>query len=109
MFARLVEILPKYEKKEELIVAARKEILPILKKQHGFLEFLPLIPENKIEKVLVITLWTEKYEAEKYAREVFPRIEAILKPFLEGPIVVKMFEVETTLCERLVETLTAGV
>ena len=86
---------------------ARK--FPILKKQHGFLEFLPLFPETKNEKVFVISLWTEKYEAEKYVKEVFPRIEDIVKPFFAAPIVAKIFKVETTLCERLVETLTAAV
>jgi quinol monooxygenase YgiN len=108
MFARVVEVSLRHEKKDEVIETMRKEVLPILKKQHGFLEYLPLVPENKTEKVLSITLWTEKYEAEKYAKEVFPRVEGILKPFLTAPIVVKMFEVETTLCERLVETLTAA-
>ena len=50
MFARILEIVPKMEKKEELIQFAKKEVLPILRKQHGFLEILPFLPEVKNEK-----------------------------------------------------------
>ena len=45
MFARIVEIAYKLEKKDELIKMVRQEILPILKKQPGFLELLPFVPE----------------------------------------------------------------
>ncbi|MGA8867395.1 MAG: hypothetical protein WB510_10530 [Candidatus Sulfotelmatobacter sp.] len=108
MFARILESTIKHDQKDDLIETMRREVLPILKKQHGFLEFLPLIPENQKDKAFAITLWTEKSETEKYAKEVFPRIEAIVKPFLTAPIVVRMFNVETTLCEHLVEMLTAA-
>jgi hypothetical protein len=37
LIARIVEFIPKVEKKEELIKAVRNEVLPILKKQRGFL------------------------------------------------------------------------
>ncbi|PYX60867.1 MAG: hypothetical protein DMG73_05390 [Acidobacteria bacterium] len=47
MFARIVEFIPDFEKKEELIKTLRNQVLPILKKQSGFLEILPLFPENE--------------------------------------------------------------
>ncbi len=109
MFARILEITPKLEKKDELIRTVRQEVLPILKKQPGFLELLPFVPENTNEKVVAITLWTEKYEAEKYVKEVFPKVEQILKPFLSTPITFKPYTVETSVCEHLVEMLTAAV
>lgn len=108
MFARILEITPKFEKKEEFIRTVRQEVVPMLKKQPGFLELLPFFPEVKNEKVIAITLWTEKYEAEKYVREVFPKVEEILKPYLTQPIEVKMYKVETTLCEHFVEALTVA-
>ncbi len=74
MFARIVEFIPKLEKKEELVNVNRNEILPILKKQTGFMELLPFFPETETEKVIAITLWTEKRNAERYEREVFPKV-----------------------------------
>jgi hypothetical protein len=107
MFARIVEFVPKYEKKEELLTILKDEVLPILKKQIGFLEILPLFPEFKNEKVITVTLWMEKKDAERYAKEVFPRIEQILQPYLNTPITWKLHQVETKLCEHFVNALAA--
>jgi quinol monooxygenase YgiN len=107
MFARIVEFTPKFEKKEELVKAIRNEVLPILKKQTGFMEILPFFPETKNEKVFVVSLWMEQRNAERYAREAFPKVEEILKPYLTTPITYKAYTVETTLCEHFVHALTA--
>jgi len=107
MFARILEITPKLEKKDDLIKTIRQEILPILRKQPGFLEVLPFVPEITKEKMIAITLWTEKREAVKYGEEVFPKVEQILRPFLAVPLEVKTYTVETTLCKHFVEALTA--
>lgn len=107
MFARIVEFVPKNEKKDEFLKTVKNEVLPILKKQTGFLEILPLVPEDKNQNVVNITLWMDKKDAERYEREVFPRVENILKPYLTTPITWKMYTVETTLCEHFVNALAA--
>jgi hypothetical protein len=109
MFARILEITPKIEKKEELFHTIRQEILPILKNQPGFLEVLPFVPEIAKEKVVAITLWTEKRQAEKYAKEVFPKVDQILHPFMAVPVVVREYKLETKLCQHFVDALTAVV
>ena len=107
MFARIVEFVPKYEKKDEYFKVVKNEILPILKKQTGFLELLPFVPELKDEKFVHITLWMEKKDAERYEREVFPKVDDILKPYLTTPITWKLYSVETTVCEHFVNALAA--
>ena len=107
MFARVVEFVPKYEKKDEFVKTIKNEVLPILKKQVGFLEILPLFPEMKNEQAVYITLWTEKRDAERYEREVFPRVQQIVGPFLASPITWNLYNVETTLCEHFVNALEA--
>jgi quinol monooxygenase YgiN len=107
MFARIMEIVPKMDKKDELIRVAKNEILPLVKKQAGFLEVLPFIPEVKTEKVIVIGLWTEKKYFEKYERDIFPRVEEILKPYLLAPVEFKLYNLETTVCEHFEKALAA--
>lgn len=107
MFARVVEFTPKPEAKEEIVNILRKEVLPILKKQQGFMEFLPLVPENKTEKWINVTLWAEKRDAERYEREVYPKVDEIVKPYLLAPVAHRHLHVETTLCKHFVEALTA--
>jgi len=107
MFARIVEFIPKQEKKEEVVNLVRNEVLPILKKQPGFLEILPFVPEIKTEKMITVTLWAEKRDAERYEREVYPKVEGILKPYLTTPVTFKHYNVETSVCQHFVEALTA--
>jgi len=107
MFARILEFTPRFEKKNELIKTVKAEVLPILTKQPGFLEMIPLVPEGNEEKAFAITLWTEKGAAEKYVKEVFPKVEQIVKPYIVSPIAFHYATVESSLCRHLVDALTA--
>ena len=107
MFARIVEFIPKLEKKEEFVKVVRNEVLSILNKQPGFLEILPLEPETETEKMIIVTLWAEKRDAARYERELYPKVEGIVKPYLSTPVTFKHYNVETTLCQHSVEALTA--
>jgi quinol monooxygenase YgiN len=108
MFARFLEFTPKAEKRDELMRVIRQEILPVMKKQPGFLELLPFVPDAAKEKMVTISMWTERYAVERYVEEAFPRVEQILKPFLSGRVTVRMFKVETTVCQHFVEALTSA-
>ena len=107
MFARVLQFVPRVDKKDELIRVVKNEVMPILKKQSGFLEILPLIPENKNDKTIMISLWTEQQTTERYEREWFPRVQEILLPYLSTPITVSTHTVETTLCEHFEKALAA--
>jgi heme-degrading monooxygenase HmoA len=106
MFARIVEFIPKVEEKEQFVKVLRNEVLPILKKQPGFLEILPFFPQDKTEKMISISLWAEKRDAERYEREMYPKVEGILKPYLTGPVYFKYYNLETSFCEHFVAALT---
>ena len=105
MFARIVEFTPKPEMKEEIVNVIRKEVLPILKKQQGFMEFLPFVPETKTEKWITVTLWAEKRDADRWEREGSPKLDGILKLYLAAPAICNYYNVETSLCTHLVEAL----
>ena len=108
MFARILDFEVKMEKKEEFVKVMKNQVLPILKKQTGFLEILPFFPEKmRDERVITISLWATKQDAERYERESYPKIIDILKPFLTTPVNVNYYNLETTLCEHFVETLAA--
>jgi heme-degrading monooxygenase HmoA len=108
MFARILNFEVKPEKKDEFVKTMKNQVLPILKKQTGFLEILPFFPEKmKEEKVINISLWTTKQDAERYEREWYPKVFDILKPFLTTPVVANYYNLETTVCEHFVDTLAA--
>lgn|SRR6202035_1563665 len=108
MFARILNLEVKLDKKEEFVKVVKNQVLPILKKQTGFLEILPFSAEKtREETVFTVSLWTTKQDAERYEREWYPKVFAIVKPFLTAPVVVNYYNLETTLCEHFVEALTA--
>jgi quinol monooxygenase YgiN len=107
MFARILEFTPKTEERDELIQVIRQQILPIMKKQPGFLELLPFVPDVAKEKMVVISMWTDRNAVERYVDEAFPQVARILKPVVAGRVTVRMFKVETTVCEHFVEALTS--
>jgi quinol monooxygenase YgiN len=111
MFARLIEFTPKLEKKDELFKVVRQEVLPILRKQPGFLEYLPLIPETMNEKFITIGLWASKNDAERFMRsDAFAKVQQILIPFLVTPTSYAIWDytVETAICQHLVDALVAA-
>ncbi len=108
MFARIITCEVKLEKKDEFVKAVKNEIVPILKKQTGFLEVLPFFPEKmKEEKVIAISLWATKADAERYEREFYPKVLNILKPYLPATVQVNHYNLETTVCQHFVEALVA--
>jgi quinol monooxygenase YgiN len=106
MFARILQFVPKVEKREELIRVIKRDVLPILKKHTGFLEILPFMPEIKDEHVVMVSLWNERKDFERYERESFPKVEEMVRPYLTTPITWKLYTVETTLCEHFEKALT---
>ncbi len=107
MFARIVEFTPKLAKKDDFLKVVRKEVMPILKSQAGFLEFLPFVPNVTAEKWVAVTLWAAKRDAERYEIEVYPKVEGIINPYLSSPVNFRHYNVETSLCQHFVEALTA--
>jgi hypothetical protein len=93
MFARLVNMQLRPYLVNEFPVAFEKEILPLLRKQRGFLDELLLVTPEKREAV-AISLWETRELAELYNRELYPRVEMILEKFFEGFPNVKKYDAE---------------
>ena len=102
MFARFLELTIKPEKKFEMMRKIKEEIVPILKKNTGFFDLIPLEVETEPTKFYALSLWHEKTDLEKYHRDYFPKVKQILDPFMTAPMVVKVCNVETTIPEKFI-------
>jgi quinol monooxygenase YgiN len=106
MFARILTFEVKLEEREKFVNLMKDQVLPMLKKQVGFLEFLPFFEKKaKKERVLAISLWTTRRDAERYERDAYPRVLELLKPFLVSPVEVTLSNLETAICDRFVDAL----
>ena len=100
MFARHVTLQLKSNLVREFPSAFEKEIIPLLRKQKGFLdEMLFFTPETF--DAIAISLWEEKEHAETYNREVYPQVVRILEKYIEGNPVVKPLEVKYSTFQKI--------
>ncbi len=91
MFARLVTMQLRPSLVDEFPVTFEKEIVPLLKKQGGFMDEVLLISPRSGEMV-AISLWKTKSYAEIYNRELYPRVEKMVGKFIEGVPIVQNFD-----------------
>jgi len=92
MYSRHITMQIKNNWVPEFPQVIEKEVLPLLRRQKGFLDELILLAPGKTEAV-AISLWENKEFAEIYHRDFYPEVNKILNKYLEGVPVVKTFEV----------------
>ncbi len=78
MFSRHITVQIKKTWISEIPQVFDKEVLPLLRRQKGFLDELLLVPPDKTE-VVAISLWENKEFAETYNREFYPKVVKTLR------------------------------
>ena len=101
MFTRVVEITCKSGKAKELSSTSNEKVLPILKKQTGFVDEAVLVSDTESTRILGLSFWNSKDDAERYHREQYPKIQEMLKPLLETEPVIRTFDVHTSTTHRI--------
>ncbi len=101
MYTRVVELTTKPEKARELCAAIDDKVLPILKKQAGFVDETVLASDAEPNRVLALSFWNAKEDAERYRRQQFPKISEMLSHLLETDPVIRTFEVHTSTTHRV--------
>jgi quinol monooxygenase YgiN len=88
-FARNVHLHIKSGKETEFNNLFEKEVLPMLRKQNGFLEEVTLVNPKGAH---FISLWDNRKNAETYETATYPQILAKLTPFIDGTPNVETYE-----------------
>jgi quinol monooxygenase YgiN len=101
MFTRVVELTSKSGKAKELSNTLNEKVVPILKKQTGFVDEVVLVSDTESTRILGLSFWNSKEDAERYHREQFPKIQEMLKPLIETEAVVRTFDVHTSTTHRI--------
>ena len=105
MYTRVVELTTKPGKARELCTTIDDKVLPILKKQAGFVDETTLASDAEENRVLALSFWNAKEDAERYHREQYPKINEMLSHLLEATPVIRTSDVHTSTTHRV----TAGI
>jgi heme-degrading monooxygenase HmoA len=79
-------------KKDEFLKAWSSQIVPLLKRQDGFVDEILLLEEVS-EKPCGLCFWKSKEQAERYRREIFPQAKQLVEHLLTGTPNLRGFEV----------------
>ena len=96
MFTRVVEITTKVGKLHDVANTIHEKILPILRQQPGFLDETVLTSDMESNRVLGISFWKTKEDAERYSQEQYPKIDEMLSNLTETAPVIRTFNVHTS-------------
>jgi heme-degrading monooxygenase HmoA len=107
MFTRVVEVTTKPGKARELTSIINDKVLPILKKQVGFVEETVLASDTDPDRGLALSFWNTREDAERYNREQYPAIHEMIRPFLDADPVVRTFNVDTSTTHKIAATKAA--
>jgi len=107
MFTRVVELTSKSGKSKELSNTINEKAIPILKKQRGFQDEIVLVSDTEPNRVLGISFWDTREDAERYHREQFPTIQDSVRHLLEFEPVVRTFNVHTYISQKIAAHMAA--
>jgi heme-degrading monooxygenase HmoA len=102
MFTRLVECQPKAGKRRELVDKMRSEVLAILQSQPGFVDLIALRDNTDEQRLVYLTFWNTREDADNFHRNYYDRVVSMLKPLLTASPLVETFQVDDSTIHRIV-------
>jgi heme-degrading monooxygenase HmoA len=101
MFTRIVELTTKPGKNKQLSDAINDKVLPILKKQKGFADETVLVSDKEDNRVLSLSFWNTREDAEQYHRAEYEKVHEMLRHLLDAEPVIHTFAVHTSTTHRI--------
>jgi hypothetical protein len=107
MFARKVSMHLKLNGAAEFKKKIENDIIPVLRKQAGFLDEITLLyPSGK--EVHAFSLWETAEHAEAYNRGAYPEVTKLLASVVEGAIRVQTYEVLNSTLQKPIAAVAAS-
>ena len=100
MFARKVSVRLKADAAGQFIQKMEDEIIPLLRKQKGFLDELTLISQSGKE-VYAYSFWENSDDAETYDRTTFKEVTNLLTGLIEGTVRVHTYMVANSTFHKI--------
>jgi heme-degrading monooxygenase HmoA len=101
MFTRIVELTTKPGKNRQLSDTINDKVLPILKKQKGFVDETVLVSDKEDNRVLSLSFWNSKEDAQEYHRAEYQKVHDLVRHLLEAEPMIRTFDVHTSTTHRI--------
>lgn len=101
MFTRVVDIHAKPGKARELSATVSDKVLPILKKQPGFVDEITLVSNTNPDRILALSFWQSEEHAQRYHNDHFEKINEMVTPLLQTAPQVETFNVDISTLQKI--------
>jgi heme-degrading monooxygenase HmoA len=100
MFARKVSLRLQADAAGQFIKKMENEIIPLLRKQKGFLDEFTLISQSGKE-IYAYSFWESSADAEAYDRSAYKEVTELLSSVIEGAVRVHTYMVANSTYHKL--------
>lgn len=100
MFTRIVEVTAKPGMTQELAKTIQEKVLPILKKQHGFVDETLLMSATEPDRLLAQSTWNKREDAERYQNNDYKLVRETVEQMMAGDPVVRTFHLHSSTIHR---------
>jgi len=100
MFVRKVSMRLKTEAAAEFIRKMENEVIPLLRKQKGFLDEMTLIAQSGKE-VYAYSFWENTNDAENYDKNEFAQVTGMLSGVIEGALRIHTYMVANSTFHKM--------
>jgi hypothetical protein len=91
MYTRVIQAAIRPKRVAEFKGAVTDHDLPIIRSQHGFVDDVEMYAGNQF---ISLTFWETEEDAERFTRDVFPRIAARSSPLVVSPLEARAYKLE---------------
>jgi len=100
MFARKVSVRLKADAAGQFLQKMEEKVIPLLRKQKGFLDELTLISQTGKE-IYAYSFWESSEDAERYNQSTFRDVTDLLGGLIEGTVRVHTYMVANSTFHKL--------
>jgi quinol monooxygenase YgiN len=87
MYARIVTYTLQTEKRGDFNRILRDQVLPILKREPGFVDLVGLVSDEQPDHALAIALWKSREDASHLYIQSEPMLDLLMPPLTHPPTV----------------------
>ena len=106
MFARKVSVRLKADAGGLFIQKMEDEIIPLLRRQKGFLDEVTLISQSGRE-IYAYSFWENSDDAETYANTTFTEVNSLLSELIDGTIRIHSYMVANSTFHKIASAAAA--
>jgi heme-degrading monooxygenase HmoA len=100
MFARKISLRLKSDSASQFIQKMENEVIPLLRKQKGFLDELTLVSQSGKE-IYAYSFWESSEAADAYDRTGFKEVTALFTGLVEGAVRIHTYTVGNSTFQKI--------